>query len=120
MEGTHSIIGGRINRIHAGVDASSIAGGWGNTINPGGNCSFIAGGLNNVVAGTYSSIFGGSGNNDNGLSWAGVFGCNVNAVQSCAFHSNNFVAQNMPDETALPLPSGTLYYCSLNNIVYKA
>ena len=121
MEGTHSMIGGRINRIHAGVDASSIAGGWGNTINPGGSCSFIAGGLNNVVAGAYSSILGGSGNNDNGLPYTGMFGCNLNAVtRGCAFWANELIVPDMPDQSvAAGLPSGALYYCNTTNVVYR-
>jgi hypothetical protein len=60
------------------------------------------------------------GNTINNFQFAGVYGCKVSAVVSCALHANNFVAQDMPDQTALPLPSGTLYYCSTTNVVYRA
>ena len=47
-----------------------------------------------------SAIFGGSDNViPAGCNYVGMFGCGLglpNYVNNCAFHSNNFVAQNMP------------------------
>ena len=44
-----------------------------------------------------------------GHTYAGIFGCNVTAVMSCAFHANNFVAKNLTLLTgAIP---GLLQYC---------
>jgi len=70
--------------------------------------------------GAYSSILGGYNNNDHGLHYAGIFGCNITAVASCAFHANNFVAQNMPTQAVVAgLPSGALYFCTTTNAVYR-
>ena len=72
--------------------------------------SSIVGGQNNTISGMYSSILGGSGNAvPSTVQYAGVFGCNVTAVQSCAMHANNFVAQNMPLAPGSGIP-GSLYY----------
>ena len=54
---------------------------------------FIGNGINSV-SGNYSAILGGSGNNDGGLAWAGIFGCNITATISCALHANQLVAPN--------------------------
>jgi hypothetical protein len=60
---------------------------------------------------------GGCGNSDGGFNWAGVFGCNVTGVLPCAFHANNFVAQNMagpytyPGLLPYPVGSKALFYC---------
>ena len=93
-----------------------IGGGKDNTVSAS-QYSSILGGYNNTVASTYSSIFGGSGNNDGGFSHAGIFGCNVTANSSCAFHANNFVAQNMPSASS-GIP-GSLWYNPTNNAVYR-
>lgn len=86
---------------------SFIGAGRYNTIS---NCySSIVGGGHNTASGQYSAILGGCGNSDNGLNYAGVFGCGVTAVSACAFHANNFVAQNMPNTPGLA-GSGCLYY----------
>ena len=79
----------------------------------------IVGGNQNTVSGIYSSILGGSGNNDNGVAYAGIFGCNITAVRSCAFHANNFVAQNMPS-VPTGLPSGTFYIHASGGVNYVA
>jgi hypothetical protein len=93
-----------------------IGGGTSNRIDASGGSAlhnFIGGGANNVVTGSCSAIVGGC-NNTVTHNWAGVFGCNIVSVMDCAMHSNNFVAQNMPDSSAYAtLPIGALYYCVL-------
>ena len=94
---------------------SLIGGGCCNYIASGTNFSSIFSGLNNCLSGSCSSILGGSGNCDNGIKYAGIFGCNITAVANCAFHANNFVAQDMycvAAGTILPplIPPGTFYY----------
>jgi len=90
-----------------------IGGGDKNCIYNGANYASVLGGGSNHVSGSFSSILGGCGNSDGGFNWAGVFGCNVTGVLPCAFHANNFVAQNMAGPyTGTPLvPTGGLYYC---------
>ena len=81
---------------------------------PGEAFNFIGGGVNNQVLGSCSAILGGSGNNDGGLPYVGIFGCNITGVTTCAFHANQFVAQNMYNATSAPPPltgTGILYYC---------
>ena len=92
---------------------SFIGAGCCNVISNG--CSSIVGGFCNTISGGYSSILGDSGNSDGGFDYAGVFGCNVTAVASCALHSNNFVAQNMPTSPTTP---GALWYNSTTKSVY--
>ena len=71
--------------------------------------SSVVGGFQNHVSGPYSSILGGCFNCvPTAFSYAGVFGCSVTAVANCAFHANNFVAQNMPVSAGLP-GSGVFY-----------
>jgi hypothetical protein len=69
-----------------------------------------------------SAILGGSDNViPAGCNYVGMFGCGLglpNYVNNCAFHSNNFVAQNMPIGTSvgvvlvppLTLACGGLWY----------
>jgi hypothetical protein len=63
-------------------------------------------------------VLGGSGNTVT-HNYAAVFGCNIVTNQAKAFHANSFVAQDMPDETGLPYPTGTLYYCSTTCAVFR-
>lgn len=90
------IAGGNQNCIQGQVSQvfSAIGGGQLNTMS--GNHAVISGGHSNIVSGNCSAILGGSGNNDGGFAYAGVYGYNVTANTSCAFHANNFVAQNIP------------------------
>ena len=50
--------------------------------------------------------------------YVGIFGCNINVagnITPCAFHANNFVAQNMPTFAGAP---GSLYYNPTTMSVY--
>jgi hypothetical protein len=77
----------------------------------------IVGGSGNTVSVIYSSVLGGSGNNDNGVAYAGIYGHNITANTSCAFHANNFVAANMPT-SRVGLNPGALWYCSTDCSVH--
>ena len=69
-----------------------------------------AGCSSNTVSGAYSAILGGSDNTVSAAySYAGIVGCNISAVSSCALHANNFVAQNMPTFAGAP-GSGCFWY----------
>lgn len=83
-------------------------------------CYFIGGGQNNTICAgaTHSAIVGGQGNCVI-HNWATVAGCGVTSVMDCAFHTNNVVAQNMPDSLMGPFPTGTLYFDIITNIVYR-
>ena len=86
-------------------------------------------GSNNTVSANYSAILNGSGNTiSNSYQYATISGCNITAVMGCAFHANEFVAQNMCCSTtcgscaacpsAIPInqptvpgiPTGAFYY----------
>ena len=89
---------------------NTISNGYQNCIS--GIHSSILGGCKNISTGNCSVVLGGSGSCDNGHHYAGVFGCNVVAVIGCAYHANNFIAQNIPLMSAgapTGLPSGAFY-----------
>ena len=93
-----------VNNISFIYHHSPISAGYYSCISPNSNYSAILGGYNNCV------------NHD----YAGVFGCCVSSGMACAFHANNFVAQNMPDQTGFSsLAPGGLYYCSSTCVVYR-
>ena len=74
------------------------------------HCSAILGGNNNTVSSAYSAILGGSGNTIGAtFPYAGVFGCNINAVASNTFHVNCLNACDTP-ACAAGLPHGTYSY----------
>ncbi|MBS1586696.1 MAG: hypothetical protein JSS82_14265 [Bacteroidetes bacterium] len=114
ISATHSgIVAGRGNCVAS--DFSGIVAGCANTITSSADCAFIGGGNANCITGAFSAVLGGCGNFDNGNAYAGLFGCNVIAVQACAMHSNNFVAQNIPAASTGTVPPigaqpGSLYY----------
>jgi hypothetical protein len=66
----------------------------------------------NTISGAYSAILGGSGNNDNGFAYAGIFGQNVGAVAANMFHIESLNVNAMPGPTTGGplLPAGTLYW----------
>ncbi len=72
-----------------------------------------AGGYKNTVSANYSSILGGSGNNDNGLAYAGIFGCNISNplfMSACTFHVNGLNANSIPGPgPGLSVP-GTVFW----------
>ena len=77
--------------------------------------------------GSCSSILGGSGNNDGGFNYVGIFGQGITGVIPNAFHGENFVAQNIPFYSGsgpLPVPAGSkaMYYqtTALGNAVFVA
>ncbi len=96
-----------------------IGGGQNNCVFPGTNHSSIFSGQFNKVSGSCSSVLGGSGNNDGGFPYTGMYGCNLTAsLVGCAFWVNELIVPNMPvDATGtgayLSLPSGALYTCVL-------
>jgi hypothetical protein len=62
---------------------------------------------NNTLTGSFSAILGGSGNNDAGFDFVGIYGFGITAVADCAFHAENYVVQNMPSTF---IASGHLYF----------
>ena len=114
---TYALIGTGLNNCIDSSTASSyysfIGSGQKNTISAGTCYSSILNGDNNTNSGSYSAILGGSGNTIGaGYQYAAVFGCNVVANTNCAFHANNFVAQNMPPVAGYA--PGTLMYWDLS------
>jgi len=107
----NGILGGWGNYIYGPSDMSSISGGCDNTIGGGHQgLAFIGGGQANTINnGAYGAILGGCGNTA-AHAYAGVFGCGVTSVCGCAFHANNFVAQNIP--TVGTGPAGSFYKVS--------
>ena len=114
-----AIVGGSGNIIDdtGAITTNSIVGGGDqNFIGAGASYASIFGGQLNQVTGAYSSILGGSGNNDGGFNYVGIFGQNVNGVMNNAFHAEEIVLQNIPVDTTATgtgpyatLPSGALY-----------
>ena len=92
-----------------------IGGGSFNTVSA---CySSILGGTNNNISDNYSAILGGKGNTVS-HAYAAAFGCNVSSVVDCAFHANNFVAQNIP--SSAPATARTFYIHCTGGICYVA
>ena len=81
-----------------------------------GTFASIVGGVGNTVSGCHSSILGGQGNKVT-HDHAAAFGNGVSSVMACAFHANNFVAQNMPTGTGV-LPAGAFWYDPTTCIVH--
>lgn len=112
-----SIVGGTSNCITPDISAiehSVIAGGFRNVVRA--SYSSILGGYNNLVTGQCSAILGGSGNNDNGLSYVGIFGCNINNplnMSANTFHVNCLNAVDTPPWSgSFPLGSITWKDCT--------
>jgi hypothetical protein len=55
----------------------------------------------NIVSGAYSSILGGTGNNDGGFTNAHIVGSGINAVLANTLHANALWANAIPN-----IPSG--------------
>ena len=118
-----SFIGGGQNNLISSVGASShygaIGGGQNNVIHPGALHASIFGGNANQVSGSNSAILGGSGNNDNGIPFTGMYGNGLVASvpvlgAPSAFWADTLVIPNIPLITTGPayaaLPIGALYY----------
>ena len=89
-----------------------IGGGQGNTIAAGTNHSSIFSGNGNTVAGSCSSILGGSGNSDGGFNYVGIFGQGITGVCDNMFHVNCLWAGNLPLASGGapgPLVAGTVW-----------
>ena len=111
--------GGQSNTIEKTATYNSIVGGKENAIAENRCFSSVLGGTNNAVNGNYSAILGGSNNTvPSGCCYIGIFGCNVTGVTNCAFHANNFVAQNMP--TFASGPSGSFYKTTISGVCVVA
>jgi hypothetical protein len=138
------IVGGRLNRTSSGYQYQSILGGLFNTVS--GNNSSILGGTNNTITKCYSSISNGCANIVNGVfstvnggqsntinadytSAVGranivscvcshVIGNNITTDRTNTLFINNLSIMNIPDETTLPLPTGSVYKCSTNGQLY--
>ena len=96
-----------------------IAGGQSNMICAGTAHTGILGGINNCIAGSCSAILGGSGNFDNGLNYAGIFGFNINnpaAMAANTFHVNCLNACDTPGPGGT-YPSGSIYWNYIGNIL---
>ena len=120
----YSIIGGGVNNC---IDSTPtgiskfdfIDDGCNNTVCAGTNHSGIFSGYQNCVSGSCSVVLGGSGNNDGGYNYVGIFGCNVTGVVANGFHVNEVVIQDIPVVNAvgfLGLVQGQLY----TNVAYPA
>ena len=89
---------------------------------PGEAFNFIGGGVNNQVLGSCSAILGGSGNNDGGLPYVGIFGCNITGAVACTFHANNYFINNACLVSAGghgTLPAGSVYVDDVHFGTYK-
>lgn len=117
---TYSFIGGGTrNSIDDAAAATSfgvVGGGQANTICAGTNHSSIFSGNGNIVSGSCSSILGGSGNNDNGFPYTGMYGNGLIAAAvpgaPSSFWVDTLVAPNIPVVNAITfigLPFGALY-----------
>jgi len=83
------ISGGSYNSAYSSF--SFIGGGAGNTVS--GLYSSIVGGAGSTVSGAYSAVLGGAYNTISAAyQYAGIFGCNIAAVASNAFHTNCLIA----------------------------
>ena len=105
-------------QVEVSVNYNFIGGGGNNCImfpssGPVTEYNLIGGGCNNVICASYSAIFGGSDNNDNGFQYAGIFGYNIGAVAQKTFHVNCLNACDTPYLSALTSapPIGTIYAC---------
>ena len=91
-----AILGGQSNCIVGAAGTNSFYG-------------FIGAGVNNCITNSCSAAILGGQNNKANHDFAGIFGCNVTSGMGCAFHANNFVAQNIPLGPGI-LPTGSFYY----------
>jgi len=108
----YTIAGGSSNTITASTYSAYnnfIGGSTGNKILS--SCASIVGGFQNSVSGNYSAILGGSGNTISAAyQYAGIFGCNIAAVASNAFHTNCLIACDTPLYISGPgYVSGTIF-----------
>jgi hypothetical protein len=73
-------------------------------------------GRNNIITGDHSVILGGTGNNDGGWSYAGIFGNGIAAQCDNMFHVNCLWAGSMPCLSAGigTLVTGTFYIDDVN------
>ena len=71
--------------------------------------SFIGGGYYNQLAGHFSAIHGGACNSiSNHYSYAGIFGCRLNAKADLTFHTNCLYTYDTPFGSGGPFPAGTI------------
>ncbi len=78
--------------------------------------AFIGSGADNTVSGNYGAVLGGLRNSVS-HNYSAAFGLGVISVKDCAFHANNFVAQNM---AVAPGPPGSFYIHSSGGVNYVA
>jgi len=103
------ISGGSSNSAYSSF--SFIGGGAGNTVS--GLYSSIVGGAGSTVSGAYSAVLGGAYNTISAAyQYAGIFGCNIAAVASNAFHTNCLIACSTPQYASTPFPVGTIFTCT--------
>jgi len=108
-----------VSNTSASANYAAIGGGEQNTVCANTNHASIFGGINNCVAGSCSSILGGSGNSDGGFSFIGMYGNGLVATKApsaygvpSAFWVDTLVAPSIPLVTPLTyanLPTGALY-----------
>lgn len=79
--------------------------------------SSVLGGCGNQTLGNYSAILGGSGNNDNGFNYVGIFGQNIGGVAANTFHVNCLNACSTPCITASAYPAGTIGYITAGTTI---
>jgi len=103
------ISGGSSNSVYSSF--SFIGGGSANSIS--GMYSSIVGGTSNTVNGACSAILGGCGNTISAAyQYAGIFGCNITASSSYAFHTNCLIACSTPKYIGSgTFPTGTIFTC---------
>jgi hypothetical protein len=105
--GTESIIGG--GKYNTATGCNSVIGGGG------GNCT----GLGNRTFSNFSGILGGFTNSVlhdcSFIIGQGITTCCTNTT-----YVNCLNIKDLPTEAGLPLPSGTLYRCTVGNGIYIA
>ena len=104
-----SILGGVSNSITKCF--SSVSNGCANTVN--GLFSTVIGGQSNTINADYTSAVGRL--NIVSCVCSHVIGNNITTDRTNTTFVNNLSIMNIPDETALPLPSGSIYKCSASN-----
>ena len=104
----YSTVSGGYNNL-AQSQASTVSGGFRNTSS--GCYSFIGGGQCNTSINNYSAILGGSGNTvSHDCSF--IVGSGIFSTAANTLHINCLNIRDLPNETAIGLPLGTVFYDS--------
>jgi hypothetical protein len=107
--GTFSVIGGGQQNTASGCYGSTVSGGGRNTSS--GYYSTVSGGANNTSINGCSAILGGQCNTaQHDCSF--IVGSGIFSTAANTLHINCLNIKDLPDETAIGLPLGTVFYDS--------